>query len=163
MAAERLLTIGVYGFSEEAFFRTLVDAGVDLFCDVRARRGLRGSEYVFANAKRLERRLAELGIAYAHLKNLAPSAAVREAQHHEDDRTGVGKRARTDLSAEFIARYRDECLSGMDAAELLRTNVGRAKRPVFFCVERSPTACHRSLLTGEIARQTGLAVEHLEP
>lgn len=163
MAAEQLLTIGVYGFSEEAFFRTLADAGVDLFCDVRARRGLRGPEYAFANANRLERRLAELGINYVHLKKLAPSASVREAQHGEDARVGVGKRARTELSETFIARYRDECLSGIDAAELLRTSVGTAKRPVFFCVERLPSACHRSLLTGEIACQTGLSVGHLEP
>jgi len=163
MAAERLLTIGVYGFTEEAFFRTIVDAGVDLFCDVRARRGLRGSEYAFANANRLQRRLAELGIAYAHLKELAPSAAVREAQHDEDARAGVGKRARAALSRAFIERYRDECLTGMDAATLLSAHVGAATRPVFFCVERSPAACHRSLLADEIARQTGLRVEHLEP
>lgn len=39
-------TIGVYGFTEERFFGELTEAGVDLLCDVRRRRGLRGSTYV---------------------------------------------------------------------------------------------------------------------
>jgi hypothetical protein len=41
--APRIVTIGVYGWVEEDFFRALVDVRVDLFCDLRARRGVRGS------------------------------------------------------------------------------------------------------------------------
>ena len=39
-----LLTIGVYGFDPGGFFGALSAAGVDTFCDVRSRRGVRGSE-----------------------------------------------------------------------------------------------------------------------
>ena len=56
-----VLTTGVYGFTEDSYFRTLVDAGVDSFCDIRIRRGMRGSTYAFVNAKRLEDRVRERG------------------------------------------------------------------------------------------------------
>ena len=58
----KLITIGVYGFDEESFFQALLAAGVDVFCDIRQRRGVRGATYAFANSQRLQRRLAELGI-----------------------------------------------------------------------------------------------------
>jgi len=45
----KFVTIGVYGFSADAFFEALQRAGVDSFCDIRYRRGVRGSEYAFAN------------------------------------------------------------------------------------------------------------------
>lgn len=160
---EALLSIGVYGYSESAFFQALVDAGVDLFCDVRARRGLRGSEYAFANANRLERRLAELGIGYVHLKHLVPPSDIRESQWAEDVRNGTAKRSRSELGESFKAGYREACLRGLDGRKMLTDFAPNARRPVFFCVEREPAACHRSLLTDELSRQTGLPVEHLMP
>ena len=163
MPPRALLSIGVYGFSEDAFFAALKDADVDCFCDVRARRGLRGSEYAFANSKRLQDRLASLGIAYVHARDLAPSAAVRSAQHDADARLGIAKRSRTALGPAFRDRYVEECVRGLDASELLNGTLRAARRPVFFCVEREPKACHRSLLTEELARQTGLCVEHIVP
>jgi uncharacterized protein (DUF488 family) len=160
---EKLLTIGVYGFTERGFFQALVDANVDLFCDIRARRGLRGSEYAFANAQRLQAQLAERGIRYIHIKNLAPSPEVRESQSQEDLRTGTTKRDRDKLGEVFTAKYRETCLAGLDASALLQEHIGNARWPVFFCVERAPAACHRSLLTDELSRQTGLPVEHILP
>lgn len=163
MAAEALLSIGVYGFTEGSFFEALQRASVDCFCDVRARRGLRGSEYAFANSKRLQSRLESLGIAYVHIKDLAPSSTVREAQHAEDARMGVAKRSRSELGAAFKEHYIRENLIDFDASDLLENVLGGARRPVFFCVEREPNACHRSLLTDELAKQTGLPVEHIVP
>ena len=46
-----LKTIGVYGFDRESFLAALADARVDLLLDVRQRRGVRGSEYAWANAQ----------------------------------------------------------------------------------------------------------------
>lgn len=54
MSLQRVATIGVYGFDADSFFAALVANGVDLFCDLRARRGVRGRECAFANARRLE-------------------------------------------------------------------------------------------------------------
>ncbi len=54
MLKPRIVTIGVYGFEEEEFFAALANARVDLFCDVRRRRGVRGARYAFANSQRLQ-------------------------------------------------------------------------------------------------------------
>jgi len=163
VSTESLLSIGVYGFSEESFFQALQDARIDCFCDVRARRGLRGSEYAFANATRLVNRLRSLGIRYIHLKELAPSASVRDAQREEDARGGVAKRSRRRLGDAFRVQYQMENLASLSASALLGGTLEGVRRPVFFCVEREPQACHRSLLTEELARQTGLPVEHITP
>ena len=64
----KVVTIGVYGFDEEHFFQALTDARVDTFCDIRQRRNVRGAQYAFANSKRLQRRLGELGIRYVMSK-----------------------------------------------------------------------------------------------
>ena len=72
------MTLGVYGFTAEAFFEALQRAGVDTFCDIRWRRGVRGREYAFANSGRLQQRLGELGMRYLHLRELAPTPALRQ-------------------------------------------------------------------------------------
>jgi hypothetical protein len=87
---------------------------VRTFYDVRRRRGVRGSEYAFVNSARLQARLHELGIAYEHRIELTPSAAVRQRQYAEDERTGVGKRDRSQLGAAFKSAYGEECLDAFD-------------------------------------------------
>ena len=99
----KIVTIGVYGFTEAAFFDALRQAVVDTFCDIRARRGVRGSDYVFANRRRLEARLAAMGIRYLHFRELAPSRALRERQAIADKADRTTKRQRTELSPEFMA------------------------------------------------------------
>ena len=79
-----LVTIGVYGWEEEPFFAALHAAGVEVFCDIRARRAVRGKEYAFANSQRLQARLSALGIAYSHHPDLAPSQATRNLQYTAD-------------------------------------------------------------------------------
>jgi hypothetical protein len=115
----RLLTIGVYGYTEAAFFQALQEAGVDTFCDVRYRRGVRGREYAFANRQRLEHRLGQMGIRYLHFRDLAPSPALRAQQAAADQRTRTAKRQRTALSQDFVRGYRVDCLQQLDAAKFL--------------------------------------------
>ena len=111
----RVATIGVYGFSADSFLRELRGAGVGLVVDVRQRRGVRGSEYSWANSQRLQALLAEAGIDYSHHKELAPTTELRQVQYAEDDRRGVGKRSRVELAPEYARRYVAEIL---DAADL---------------------------------------------
>ena len=73
----KFVSIGVYGYQEEDFFNALRDAGVDVFIDLRQRRGLRGTKYAFANSQRLQNRLREMGLHYIHLRELAPPPEVR--------------------------------------------------------------------------------------
>src|SRR5215213_6297630 len=72
-AVGAIATIGVYGFNRETFLAALGEASVGLVLDVRQRRGVRGSEYAWANAARLQAALAEAGIRYTHMKELAPT------------------------------------------------------------------------------------------
>ncbi|HEY8816896.1 MAG TPA: DUF488 family protein, partial [Candidatus Dormibacteraeota bacterium] len=90
-----IATIGVYGFERDSFTEALTSAEVDLVLDVRQRRGVRGSEYAWANSRRLQAALAEADIGYSHLKELAPTIELRQLQYREDARLGEGKRSRT--------------------------------------------------------------------
>jgi uncharacterized protein (DUF488 family) len=137
-----VLTIGAYGWSEATFFAALQSAGVRTFCDIRRRRGVRGHEYAFANAGRLQARLTELGIAYVHRLDLAPSDALRQAQARADAKDHTARRSRTELTAEFAAAFENEVLTGFDPAAFL-AGFAEAGPVVLFCVERDPQACHR--------------------
>jgi uncharacterized protein (DUF488 family) len=79
-----IATIGVYGFNRDSFLATFREDEVNLVLDVRQRRGVRGSEYAWANARRLQDALAEAAIGYQHLPELAPTTELREAQYRED-------------------------------------------------------------------------------
>ena len=158
-----LFTIGVYGWDEARFFAALRDARVDTFCDIRARRGVRGSEYTFANSARLQERLDELGIRYIHRPELAPSAAARNAQHSADEATHTARRQRSTLSSAFIESYEAEVLTGFDSARFVADLSPDARRVVLMCVEREPSACHRGLLADRLAADLGLEVTHLTP
>lgn len=159
---QRIATIGVYEADLESFLAALRGAGVALLLDVRQRRGVRGREYAWANAQRLQAALADAGIAYEHRTDLAPTTELRHVQYAEDDRLGVGKRARRELAPAYAERYRREILDRADLGAVV------ARMPddgttALFCVERDPEACHRSLVAAELAEAYGLDVVHLYP
>jgi uncharacterized protein (DUF488 family) len=156
-----IATIGVYGFDRDSFLQTLADAGVDLLLDVRQRRGVRGSEYAWANARRLQTALAEASINYTHLKELAPTTELRQLQYSEDARLGEGKRSRTVLAPEYARRYTEEILDRADLASVVQW-IGRSSAALL-CVERDPEACHRSLVAARLQRDWDFSVEHLTP
>ena len=159
----KLVTIGVYGFSEESFFQALQAAGVDTFCDIRQRRGVRGATYAFANSQRLQRRLAELGIRYLYRQDLAPTKAVRARQVEADKAQKVAKRQRTALGEAFVKAYRSEVLANFDPQSLLDEVGPDTQVLALCCVEREPAACHRSLVADRLRWDLGLEVEHLRP
>jgi uncharacterized protein (DUF488 family) len=160
MLLPRIITIGVYGRSEAEFFNALQEAQVDLFCDIRRRRGVRGSEYAFVNSQRLQARLVELGIQYLHVKELAPSDAMRHVQEDVDRASKVARRKRTHLDSTFIEAYQKSVLDHFSPQEFLANLPSNARTIALFCVERAPEACHRSLVANAFA-QLGAEVEHL--
>lgn len=159
----QIVTIGVYGFSEDSFFNALQKAGVDIFCDIRRRRSVRGAKYAFANSKRLQARLAGLGIRYEHLLDLAPTAEIRDLQKAVDEKDAVAKRKRVGLDDSFIETYEMEILTPFNAETFLSELGQDSKVIALFCVEREPAACHRSLVADKLARELGLEVNHLVP
>src|ERR1019366_4160403 len=112
-------TIGVYDFDAVTFSKTLLAAGVDLLVDVRQRRGVRGSQYAWANSLRLQGLRAGAGIAYSRHRELTPTTELRHLQYRADDRTGVGKRTRELLAPEYVARYTSEILDHVDLGPLI--------------------------------------------
>lgn len=156
-----LTTIGVYGFDRDSFLRTLESAGVNLVLDLRQRRGVRGSEYAWANSRRLQEALAGAGIRYTHLTELAPTTELREAQYREDDRRGEGKRSRTALSPVYVDGYTEQILDRVDLGPIVKW-IGSSKAALL-CVETDAEACHRSLVAARLAGEWGFAVEHLRP
>lgn len=162
MSVLRMATIGVYGFNRESFLRRLRQADVRLLLDVRQRRGVRGTEYAWANSLQLQTALTEAGIAYEHLPELAPTTELRQLQYAEDDRLGVGKRSRGELAAEYTRRYIAEILDIADLAPIVSALSSRGAAALI-CVERDPEACHRSLIAQRLSERYGIAIEHLRP
>ncbi len=159
----QIVTIGVYGFDRERFFQALIDANIDTFCDIRRRRGMRGSEYAFVNSTALQEKLRELGIRYIHVKDLAPGKAIREKQKQEDEKSGVAKRSRKELGQAFIQEYEHQCLSSFDVHKFMEVLGAETKVVGLFCVEREPEACHRSLVAKKLAVDLKLQVSDVTP
>ncbi len=156
-------TIGVYGSDRGTFFAALENARADVFLDIRTRRAVRGSRYTFANAQRLIAELHVRGIAYRHVRELAPGYELLALQHAADADQGRRYSARTELSPEYLRRYRAEVLNQFDFGALARY-LDAYTAPVLFCIERIPEACHRSLVAPRLARALGTeAVVHLIP
>lgn len=159
---KRVCTIGVYEWELDGFLEALSAVDVRLLLDVRQRRGVRGREYAWANAVRLQRALAEANIAYRHRRELAPTTELRQLQYADDARRGVGKRSRLELAGAYRERYTDEILDRVDlgvvAAELPLEGAG-----VLFCVEADPQACHRSIIAERLASEHAVVVTHLRP
>jgi uncharacterized protein (DUF488 family) len=158
----RIATIGVYGWTLDGWLDALRAADTRLVLDVRQHRGVRGSEYSWANAQRLEAKLAEAGIPYEHRKELAPTTELRRLQYREDDRVGVGKRSRVGLAPEYVERYNREILGQVDLRPIVEALPADGSLALM-CVEREAEACHRWLVAARLASEFGLHVTHLTP
>jgi len=159
----KVVTIGVYETDEAGFFDALREAGVDTFCDIRWRRAVRGSEYAFVNSKRLQKRLAAVGIRYFHVRAVAPGPQLRKAQDDIDKAEGVARRQRTQLGKAFIEGYRRNCLAGFNSRNFIKQLGPRARVVALFCVEREPAACHRSLLADRLKKDLDVRIDHIIP
>jgi uncharacterized protein (DUF488 family) len=161
-AMRRITTIGVYGFTAGAFLEALAGAGVGLLLDLRQRRGVRGPDYSWANAARLQGALAGVDVGYRHVKGLAPTTELRRLQYREDDRRGVGKRNRVALSPEYAERYTSEVLDRFDLGALV-AELPDDSTAALLCVERDAQACHRLLVATRLRIDHRLPVTDLRP
>src|ERR1700721_3832886 len=147
----KFYTLGVYGSTEADFFWKLLDNRSDIFCDIRARRAVRGAVYAFANAARLEAKLGKLKIAYITVKELATPPDIKKLQDKINAKAGVSQRQREQLSPVFAAAYTKTVLESFDFDQLVQQLQNlQAKRVAFFCVEKFPAACHRSLVAARL-------------
>lgn len=154
-------TIGVYKSTEPKFFNKLIENNIDTFCDIRQRRGVRGSEYSFVNSNYLQKKLSDLDIKYGHVLNLAPTTEIRELQKEADSQIGENKRDRNTLGKVFSIAYKDRILSKFDFSKFIEQleDIG-ANKIVLFCVEERAEACHRSLVADKLEK-LGYKITHL--
>jgi uncharacterized protein (DUF488 family) len=160
--SRRVLTIGAYGFEPDKFFRALETAGADVFLDIRQRRGVRGSRYAFANVRRLSAELERRGIAYRHIKELAPNPEIRDLQRRADASARALKSSRTELAPTFIEAYTAAKLDSFDWQRLAE-ELEPYRAPVLFCVEQHPEGCHRSLVAPRLANVLKAEMVNLMP
>ncbi len=157
-----IYTIGVYASTEESFFNKLTDNRIDVFCDIRQRRGVRGSKYSYVNIRYLQDKLTQLGINYVYAKELAPTTEIREKQHAEDALKKEQKKERKELGLAFRMAYKQLILDDFDYKPLLNSlQELNCKKVALFCVEESPFACHRSLVATGLHDKYGLQIKHL--
>ena len=157
-----IYTIGVYGSTEEEFFGKLIKSQIDLFCDIRQRRGVRGRQYAFVNSGYLQKKLSELGIGYLYEKRFAPTREIREMQWAEDKEEHQTKKSRETLGHAFCCGYEQLILDKENLEELIISFKSmKAQRVVLFCLESRPDACHRSLLAHRLSEKYHLEVVHL--
>ena len=83
-------------------------------------------------------------------------------QAQADKQTHTARRKRTQLSEEFIAGYEENVLAGFDGAQFV-ADLQPAQVVALLCVEREPTACHRSLLAAYLHKTLGVPIRHLTP
>ena len=141
-----VFTIGVYQKSEKEFFDLLISNNIEIFCDVRQRRGMRGNLYKFVNSKYLQHKLSDFNIKYYHLKELSPSKEIRNSQKKDDLKLGIKKRERNKLTDSFIHSYEEKVLSNFNFDFFIHELSIGEKRLALFCVEKDYMACHRSLI-----------------
>lgn len=158
----KIFTIGVYNSTEQQFFQKLIENGIDTFCDIRQRRGVRGREYAFVNSRYLQQKLDGMGIQYAHILPLAPTKEIREKQKAEDIKLGEHKRDRNKLGQVFSDEYKKNIICKFDFNAFVKQlqNIG-AKNVVFLCVEEKASACHRSIVAEEMKKRYNYEVIHL--
>lgn len=158
----KIYTIGVYGNTEEDFFGKLTKFQIDLFCDIRQRRGVRGRQYAFVNSSYLQKKLSDLGIGYLYEKRFAPTREIREMQWAEDKEEHQTKKSRETLGHAFCCGYKQLILDQENLDELIVSFESmKAQRVVLFCLESRPEACHRSLLAHRLSEKYHLEVVHL--
>ncbi len=154
-------TLGVYNSTEQEYFTKLTDNKIDTFCDIRQRRGVRGSQYMFVNNIRLQKKLNELNIKYGHIIDLAPTSEIRDLQKQADNQKGELKRDRDKLGQVFTMEYNDKILTKFDFDSFLgKLEEVEANKVVLFCVEEKPEACHRSIVTDKLEK-LGYKITHL--
>ena len=159
-----LATIGVYGFTATTFIAALRDADVRLVLDVRQRRGVRGSEYAWANAKRLEAALA------AGRHRLPPRALARA-----DDRAaraavprGRPHGRRQALARQLAPAYRRALHRARSSTAPTSTRSSpalAARRAAPRCCASSATRRRATARSSpqRIAERFGLALSHIVP
>lgn len=141
-----LSTIGYESATLPDVIGRLKAAGVDIVVDVRAVAASRRAGF---SKTILRNSLEEAGIGYAHLRGLGTPKPGREA-------------ARKGRIAEMEAIF-SEHMATPEAQDALAqaTVIAREHHAALLCYEACASGCHRRIVAGLIAEETGQAVTDL--
>lgn len=143
-AGATIATIGYQGAAPARFIEALQEAGIEMLVDVRAAPWSRRPEFV---QRALAAMLAEAGIAYGHRPVLGNPEKGRQAAK-------AGESYQTIYNAHLDTAPARTAIAALAAEAPVR-------RLCLMCMERDPAHCHRSLLADRLARDFGVAVDHL--
>lgn len=155
-------TIGVYNSTEKEFFEKLLKNKIDTFCDIRQRRGVRGSKYSFVNSKKLQSKLEDYGITYFHYLDLAPTKEIRILQKQADLNNEELKRNRKTLGDVFVNEYKNQIVSRFNFIKFINElRDSKAQNVVLFCVEEYHKACHRSIVAEKLSTEFKFNIKNI--
>jgi uncharacterized protein (DUF488 family) len=139
-------TVGYEGKSVDEFFNSLLAFGMTGILDVRANPVSR--KYGFAK-RSMSRIAGNLGLAYHHLPELGI--------------TGDHRAELSDFESyqRLLDKYEKTMLPKRTAHIRQATGLLHSQPFALLCVEGDVKCCHRGRLANRIARESGLAVEHL--
>lgn len=142
----QLATIGYEADTQAAVIGRLKDAGVEVVIDVRAVASSRRAGF---SKTLLAASLHEAGIDYLHLRDLGtPKAgriAARAGRHRE--------------MVEIFEAHMEEPVARLALSQAAQT--ARRRKAALLCYEAEAACCHRRILAGMIAEETGLEVVDL--
>jgi uncharacterized protein (DUF488 family) len=148
MTPPRLCTIGYEGTSVGLVLAALLEAGVRHLIDVRAVSSSRKPGF---SRRQLAAAATEAGLRYTHLQALGTPKPGRDAARHGDG--AIMRRV-------FAAHLREpETQAALAQAAALVT----AEPCCLLCYERDHALCHRAILAGLLAAESGAEVTHLLP
>jgi len=145
-APSAVYTVGYERISVDAFFDRLLHVGIRGIADVRANPISR--KYGFARTL-LSGIAGKLGIAYHHFPQLGIPSKERSA---------LGGYSSYQV---LLDRYESEMLPKQTAGVAELSRIVEKEPTALLCVEADVHCCHRSRLAKAVARETGLAVEHV--
>jgi uncharacterized protein (DUF488 family) len=145
----KLATIGYEGAPQEAVFKALSAAKVDLLVDVRAVTSSRRPGF---SKSHLMAGLPERGIGYLHLRGLGTP---------KDGRLAARSRDRKGLQRVFAAHMKTP--EARHDYQVLLGLLRSGKKICLMCYEHDPAECHRTIIAERVGQELGLAVENLAP
>jgi uncharacterized protein (DUF488 family) len=154
----KLFTIGVTAWNQRDFFDALSGHGIKRVVDVRRRAAARGAEHAFGNKARLERGLAELGITYVQVKELAPQEQLWK--------TWYAKLRGGANPAEIWGAHKARFLKQSETVECVDSSAKSDFRAptCLVCTCRSHEFCHRLIVAEMFAHKwPDTKIVHLKP
>ena len=142
-----IYTIGYEGATVESFLETCRQNGIAQILDVRNNPWSRKPGF---SQKALAEACAKAGIEYRHL----PELGIPRAQRQKLD-TPEAKQA-------LLDRYEKEILPSQREAIEQALALVQEKPTALLCLEADANSCHRGRLAQELARISGISVQHLE-